>query len=199
MSDDDFDALGSRLAGQQAPFGPPRLPVTDVSYTVHRSRILGSLLLAADQSETLVASVFVDVPGAEDRILKKLANRISPRVLRHRHVFDQAISELDEYLDGRRHTFDLALDLRLATPFQRLVLEDVKQHLGYGQVSTYSEVAQHIERPTARRAVGSALGANPVCVFVPCHRVVGAGGALSGYAGGLEAKKHLLELEAARA
>lgn len=183
------------FAGLDTPFGAPQLPLTDVSFYVYTSPALGRLLLASNPERVLVACTYVGNASDEDRILAKLVTRMSPRILRHRDIFDQHIAELEEYLRGDRQNFDINVDLRLATPFQKEVLEDVRQSLPYGRVATYSDVAQHIDRPKARRAVGSALGANPVCIFVPCHRVLGAGGSLSGYAGGLEAKQLLLELE----
>lgn len=190
--DSDWD---SHFASLAPPFGMPHLPVTDISYYVYASPSLGKLLLAADTRRTLVASTYVQSEEDEDKLLAKISKQMSPRILRHRDMFDQAITELEEYLRGERQTFDVTVDLSLATPFQRQVLDDVRNNLTYGQVSTYSDVAQHIQRPKARRAVGSALGANPVCVFIPCHRVLGAGGQLSGYAGGLETKRKLLEIE----
>jgi methylated-DNA-[protein]-cysteine S-methyltransferase len=83
----------------------------------------------------------------------------------------------------------------LTTPFQRQVLTVLPQVVGYGRRASYGEVAAGLGRPKASRAVGTALGANPLCVVLPCHRVVGATGALTGYAGGLEAKRYLLDLE----
>lgn len=194
MNEPTFD-WASTLGELPIPFGPPSLPVTDVSYYVYTSPVLGKLFLAADLQGVLVSSAFVNTPTAEDRVLTKIVKQISPRALRRRDVFDQAITELEEYLGGRRQRFDVLVDLQLATPFQREVLEDVRKTLPYGHTTSYSEIAAHIDRPKARRAVGTALGANPVCVFVPCHRVLGAGGTLSGYAGGLSTKRSLLELE----
>ena len=194
MESNNFD-WDSNFASLTPPFGKPRLPVTDISYYVYDSPSLGKLLLAADRQRTLVASTYVHGEGDEDKLLAKISKQMSPRILRQRGMFDQAITELEEYLRGERQIFDVTVDLSLATPFQREVLDEVRHSLAYGQVSTYSDVARHIQRPQARRAVGTALGANPVCVFVPCHRVLGAGGQLSGYAGGPTTKRRLLELE----
>ena len=139
----------------------------------------------------LVASSF----GDEETITIRLAREISPRVLRQPAALDEVRRQLDEYLDGRRHEFDLEVDLALATPFQRLVLSDLPSHTSYGRTTTYGRLAGEIHRPKAARAVGTALGANPLCVVLPCHRVIGASGALTGYAGGLDAKRFLLNLE----
>jgi methylated-DNA-[protein]-cysteine S-methyltransferase len=106
-----------------------------------------------------------------------------------------ALAELREYLDGARRTFDLPLDLSSATPFQRKVYERLLQ-IPYGQVATYGEVARDIgAEPGTARAVGQAVGANPVAIVVPCHRVVAADGRLVGFGGGIERKAALLRRE----
>ena len=169
---------------------PPLLPTADVSYTLHDTAI-GTLLLATAAGK-VVASSF----GDEETMTHRLARAISPRVLRQPEALDSVRRQLDEYLDGRRHSFDLEVDLTLATPFQRLVLSDLPIHTRYGRTTTYGRVAGEIDKPKAARAVGTALGANPLCVVLPCHRVIGANGALTGYAGGLDAKRFLLNLEA---
>ncbi|HET6296385.1 MAG TPA: methylated-DNA--[protein]-cysteine S-methyltransferase [Kribbella sp.] len=168
---------------------PPVLPTADVSYTLHDTAI-GTLLLAIAAGR-VVASSFAD----EETMTNRLARAISPRVLRQPGELDDVRRQMDEFLAGRRHTFDLEVDLTLATPFQRLVLGDLPIHTSYGRTTTYGRVAGEINRPKAARAVGTALGANPLCVVLPCHRVIGASGALTGYAGGLEAKRFLLDLE----
>ena len=104
-----------------------------------------------------------------------------------------AALQLDEYFAGKRRVFDLPLRLD-GTSFQRSVWEEL-QRIPYGQTRTYGQVAQSIGNPKASRAVGSANNRNPVSIIVPCHRVVGSGGALVGYAGGLDAKQMLLDLE----
>lgn len=183
----DLEARLSRLDGPSA--GPPVLPDADVSYTLHDTPI-GRLLLATAAGK-VVASSF----GDEETMTHRLARAISPRVLRQPAPLDDVRRQLDEFLDGRRKAFDLEVDLALATDFQRLVLSDLPRFTSYGSTTTYGELAGDIDRPKAARAVGTALGANPLCVVLPCHRVVGAGGALTGYAGGLDAKRFLLNLE----
>ncbi|GAA1562103.1 methylated-DNA--[protein]-cysteine S-methyltransferase [Kribbella sancticallisti] len=168
---------------------PPVLPDADVAYTLHDTAI-GTLLLATAAGR-VVASSF----GDEETMTNRLARAISPRVLRQPGALDDVRRQLDEYLDGRRHAFDLEVDLVLATPFQRIVLSDLPSHTSYGRTTTYGQLAGEIDRPKAARAVGTALGANPLCVVLPCHRVIGASGALTGYAGGLDAKRFLLNLE----
>lgn len=174
---------------------PPRLGPTDVSYAVEDTAI-GRILLALNDSGALVASAFLREEGDEDRWLDRIGRSISPRVLRHPSSLDAARRELADYLAGRVHAFATPVDLTLATPFQHAVLGRLVATVGYGQRATYGQMARAVDRPRAARAVGAALGANPLCVVVPCHRVVGADGALTGYAGGLAAKEFLLDLEA---
>ncbi|WP_297212357.1 methylated-DNA--[protein]-cysteine S-methyltransferase [uncultured Flavonifractor sp.] len=101
--------------------------------------------------------------------------------------------ELLEYFQGKRRSFDLPLDPR-GTAFQRAVWEELAR-VPYGQVVTYGELARRVGSPRACRAVGQANHRNPLPIFLPCHRVVGAKGTLTGYAGGLALKEYLLELE----
>jgi methylated-DNA-[protein]-cysteine S-methyltransferase len=104
-----------------------------------------------------------------------------------------ATRQLLEYLDGKRTAFELPLDLR-GTPFQRAVWQALLD-IPYGQTRSYGDVASALGQPGAMRAVGSANGANPVPLIVPCHRVIAAGGKLGGYGGGLDLKRRLLAME----
>jgi methylated-DNA-[protein]-cysteine S-methyltransferase len=108
----------------------------------------------------------------------------------------EAARQLDDYFAGRRERFELALDLRHGTPFQQAVWRAL---LGIpsGSTTSYAELGRRIGRAEAPRAVGAAVGRNPLSIVVPCHRVVGSAGALTGYAGGLERKRALLQLEGA--
>ena len=113
-------------------------------------------------------------------------------------VLQQASQQLGDYFAGRRSQFDLPLDLRCGTAFQQSVwqaLLDIPQ----GEVTSYGEVSRRIGKPAAVRAVGCAIGRNPISIIVPCHRVTGSSGALTGYAGGLDRKTALLRLEGALA
>ncbi len=105
----------------------------------------------------------------------------------------QAIDELDAYAAGRRVAFDTPLDLR-GTPFQQAVWAAVRA-VPYGQTSSYGQIAAGIGRPSAVRATGAANGANPLSIYVPCHRIIGADGNLRDYGGGLAIKAALLDLE----
>lgn len=102
--------------------------------------------------------------------------------------------QLREYFAGRRQRFDLPLDLGRLTSFQRSVLQAACA-IPYGSVRSYGQLAQTVGRPHASRAVGQALGSNPIPIVIPCHRVVASDGSLGGYTGGLEKKRFLLELE----
>jgi methylated-DNA-[protein]-cysteine S-methyltransferase len=109
-----------------------------------------------------------------------------------------AAQQLHDYFSGQRQSFDLPLQPAWGTPFQRAVWQAL-QRIPYGRTSTYGDIARDIGNPKAVRAVGAAIGQNPHTIVVPCHRVVGTNGALTGFAGGIERKKHLLALEATHA
>lgn len=131
-----------------------------------------------------------------DVLLDDLARRVSPRVLEAPGRTDALRRQLDGYFAGTRTAFDVDLDDRLVrTPFQRRVLAAAAA-IPYGGQATYGAVAATAGNAKAVRAAGSALGANPLCLLIPCHRVVRAGGGLGGYAGGLAAKRWLLDREA---
>lgn len=106
-----------------------------------------------------------------------------------------ALAQLREYFAGRRRTFDVPLDVR-GTDFQRAVWSEVAR-IPYGGMASYGEVARRVGKPGAARAVGAAVGANPLPILIPCHRVIGADGSLTGYGGGLDVKAALLRLEGA--
>jgi methylated-DNA-[protein]-cysteine S-methyltransferase len=108
-------------------------------------------------------------------------------------VLRKAIAQLEEYFAGERKEFDLPLDVR-GTTFQKQVWEQLLA-IPYGKTRSYGEIATRLGKPTASRAVGAANGRNPLSIVVPCHRVIGMSGALTGFAGGLEVKRVLLELE----
>ena len=161
----------------------------DVAYDVMDSPI-GPLLVAVSP-RGLCRISFEGEAALDD-----LAARAGTRVLRSPRPVEEARRELDEYFEGRRREFGLRVDLHGLPVFQRRVLEElVRVH--YGEVATYGTLAARIGKPRAARAVGGALNRNPVPIVVPCHRVVGASGSLVGYAGGLERKQALLELEGA--
>jgi methylated-DNA-[protein]-cysteine S-methyltransferase len=124
---------------------------------------------------------------------------MSPHVLRPgwrsaREPFASAVEQLEQYFAGERAEFDLELDMR-GTDFQRNVW-DALLTIPYGETRSYGQIAKQIDRPDRARAVGAANGSNPISIIVPCHRVIGSDGSLTGYGGGLDRKRWLLEHEA---
>ena len=168
-----------------------RLGLVDVAYDVVESPV-GELLVAA--SDRGLASIRFDPDP--DRDLERLARAAGPRVLRSPRAVEGARRELDEYFAGSRRTFDLSLDLRALPSFTVSVLRELAR-VPYGNTTTYGELAARVGQPRAARAVGTVMNRNRLPIVLPCHRVVGSNGALVGYAGGLERKLALLELEGA--
>lgn len=116
-----------------------------------------------------------------------------PRKVVETPLLQEAEEQLNEYFAGARRSFDLPLAPQ-GTPFQQAVWDQLQQ-IPYGEVRTYGQLAAALGKPQAARAVGRACHCNPLCILVPCHRVVGANGSLTGYAYGLDIKQYLLELE----
>jgi methylated-DNA-[protein]-cysteine S-methyltransferase len=112
-----------------------------------------------------------------------------------RSPIDDVRRELDEYFEGKRREFDLPIDLRVAA-FNEEVLHELAR-VPYGVTTTYGALAAKVGRPNAARAVGTVMNRNPIPIVLPCHRVLGANGSLTGYAGGLDRKLQLLQLEGA--
>lgn len=140
---------------------------------------------------------YLELPHANGRGFGGWQARHAPdaRVVDRRTPNDAVIDQLLEYTAGERRLFEIDLDLR-ATPFQKAVYKHVAK-IGYGETVSYSEIAEAMEKPKAVRAVGAANGANPIPLVIPCHRVIARGGALQGYAGGLDLKARLLAMEQA--
>jgi len=143
---------------------------------------LGPLTIAAGPGG-LTALSFPGAGGADH-----------PEDRRDAAALADAVAQLDAYFAGERRAFDLPLDLR-GTPFQRRVWAELER-VPYGATVTYTDLAAAVGRPDVVRAVAAAVGRTPIAIVVPCHRVVGAGGALTGYGGGLPRKAALLDLEA---
>lgn len=163
----------------------------DVAYASVDSP-LGPLMVAATP-QGLVRVSYTDFRG-EDAALEDLARRVSPRVLEAPARVDPVRRQLDEYFEGRRERFSVPIDWSHLAGFTREVLRATAK-IGFGEVSTYAGVAAEAGSPRAVRAAGNALGANPMPVVVPCHRVLRTGGKLGGYTGGLDKKEYLLRLE----
>lgn len=177
--------------------GPPDLAeraagagLLDVAYAEVDSP-LGPLIVAATP-HGLARVAYAD--DGRDAALEDIARRISPRVLESPSRLDATRRELDEYFDGERREFDIPLDLRLVRGFGARVLAYTSR-VPFGQVTTYAEVATAAGSPRGSRAAGNALGANPIPIVVPCHRVLRSGGGLGGYTGGLDRKRRLLAVE----
>ena len=140
---------------------------------------IGDLLLVGDE-QGLVRVEFPPASPPDDA--PRDDRRLAP-----------AIRQLGEYFSGKRTTFDLPISLR-GTPFQLEVWSSLLR-IPYGTTRTYAEIAKSIGRPTATRAVGAANGANPIPIIVPCHRVIGSNGSLTGFGGGIDVKRWLLDFE----
>jgi methylated-DNA-[protein]-cysteine S-methyltransferase len=179
--------LHARLAAAAAADG-----ILDVAYRTVDTP-LGALLLAATE-QGLVRVVFPS--QGHDAALAQLAGLVSPRILNAPGRLDGVARQLDEYFAHRRREFDVPLDLRLSKGFRRSVLAHLRQ-IPYGMTESYAQVATAAGRPRATRAAGTACATNPVPIVVPCHRVVRSDGSPGGYAGGPDAKRSLLALEAA--
>jgi methylated-DNA-[protein]-cysteine S-methyltransferase len=160
--------------------------LVDVRYDVADSPV-GDLFIAS--TDRGLCRISYRVEGADE----ELARVFGVRVLRM--PLDDVRRELDEYFEGGRHEFDLPIDLRVA-PFHEAVLHELAR-IPYGHTDTYGSLAAKVGRPKAARAVGTVMNRNPIPIVLPCHRIVGANGSLTGYAGGLHVKRALLELEGA--
>ncbi len=185
-ADADLDAA-VEAATITAVAAADRQGLVDVAVATVDSPV-GDLLVAVSEGR------LVRLAYDPEHVLDELAARISPRVLEAPGRVDPVRRQLDEYFEERRRRFDLTVDLSLASTFGRRVLEATAR-VPAGEVVTYGEVAARIGKPSAARAVGNALGANPVAIVVPCHRVVPAGGGVGNYGGGPERKAFLLDLE----
>lgn len=198
------DDLERRLADAVRP-GPP-LDLDRLRATVARRADADGLLDVAYgtyDSPLGPLTIFVtprglarlSYPGEPvDAQLDQLAAVISPRVMAAPQRTDEVRRQLDAYFGGTRRDFELAIDWRLLRGFRADVLRATAR-IPFGAVSSYRAIATAAGSPNAYRAAGTALGANPLPIVVPCHRVLHAGGGLGGYAGGLDRKRFLLRLE----
>lgn len=136
--------------------------------------------------------------GSQDHTFDELAEWVGAKypgagLVQDDRIMKPYVKELEEYMQGKRDRFGMAMDYK-GTPFQMAVWHALCQ-IPYGKTATYTDIAQTIGKPAAVRAVGAAVGANPLLITVPCHRVIGKNGTLTGYRGGLAMKTKLLELE----
>lgn len=144
---------------------------------------------------TSVGLCYVGTQDAPFEELSTWAKKQLPSsvLLEDEHKLKPYATELIDYLEGRRNVFTLPVNLH-GTAFQQAVWE-VLQEVPYGQTVSYTDIAEKLQKPNAVRAVGTAIGANPVLIMVPCHRVIAKSGKLAGYRGGLDMKEQLLEIE----
>ncbi|MEE1312414.1 MAG: methylated-DNA--[protein]-cysteine S-methyltransferase [Lachnospiraceae bacterium] len=147
-------------------------------FTIHKFKKLTLLIEAEEKAITRISSSLIPSTGAVNQ--KNL-------------IIEQAIRELEEYFDGKRREFQVPVHL-YGTDFQKNVWNALMK-IPYGKVCTYKDIAKAVGNEKACRAVGMANHRNPVMIVVPCHRVIGSDGKLTGYAGGIDIKEYLLELE----
>ncbi|MFD9908198.1 methylated-DNA--[protein]-cysteine S-methyltransferase [Streptomyces sp. NPDC059063] len=181
--------MGHHEQEQQRPARPG--PV----WAVVRSDI-GPLLLAATEAG-LVSVVFHATDGVRDKAVERLGSRLGaePVEAPESPLLAEPIRQLKAYFAGERRDFDLPLDWSLISGFNRQVLRELATGVRYGTVVGYGDLARRVGQPGAAQAVGLAMGANPLPVVVPCHRVVESDGGIGGFGGGLETKRQLLALE----
>jgi O-6-methylguanine DNA methyltransferase len=163
-----------------------------IAYARLESQI-GTVWVASTPMGLRKISLGGDQSGAFHSWLSKQASPAEPS--EEPEVMRFALAQLREYFSGSRRAFDLPLDAR-GTSFQKAVWSQVVR-IPYGTTATYGDIAQLVGKPRASRAVGGAVGANPLPIVIPCHRVIGAGGSLTGFGSGLAVKEALLRLEGA--
>lgn len=158
----------------------------------HYDSPCGRLVLASIGDESCLCD-WNDMPSAE-RNMRRLARYVNASFKTETSsVLEEAKRQLDEYFAGKRKSFDIRLHL-VGTDFQHEVWNALL-NISYGTTKSYKDIAQSIGKPQAVRAVAGAIGANGISILIPCHRVIGSNNSLTGYAGGLEAKKVLLGIE----
>ncbi|MFB8774002.1 methylated-DNA--[protein]-cysteine S-methyltransferase [Streptomyces broussonetiae] len=157
---------------------------------------IGPLLLAAT-GQGLVNVVFHATDAVREQALARLASRLGTEPVEDSSaaLLTEAIRQVEAYFAGARKDFELPLDWSLISGFNRQVLRALAASVPYGAVVGYGDLADRVGQPGAAQAVGAAMGANPLPVVVPCHRVVERDGGIGGFGGGLETKRTLLALE----
>jgi methylated-DNA-[protein]-cysteine S-methyltransferase len=165
------------------------LPIHQVSFLSP----LGKVCVAAN-AHALCGVWFADSQRMPDWILTSPIAPSHKASTSQTRLLNESTRQLQAYWEGERKGFDLPLDMTWGTPFQQAVWRQLLT-IPYGHTCTYADVARAMGKPRAVRAVGTAIGRNPLSVMVPCHRVLGAQGQLGGYSGGLDRKRTLLALE----
>lgn len=164
-----------------------------ISISRIRKTLVGDIFIA-QSSKGLCSLEFGRI--SERSFLQHLAEYLGPDVSFEMRSLPIVEVQLDKYFAGKVTSFSLEVDLRRMTSFQKQVLRQTMR-VPYGRTSSYRDIASRIGRPAAYRAVGNAVGANPIPIVVPCHRIIAADGGIGGYSGGLAYKKKLLALEGA--
>ena len=150
---------------------------------------IGSIWAAATED----GLVQVDFPRPEPEFVESLRRKVDAEVIQDPEKFHKLGEMMEAYFNGERVVFDLPLDLR-GTEFQKAVWRAIYR-IPYGRLSSYGRLAAAVGRPRAARAVGNAVGANPLALVIPCHRVIRSDGSLGGFGGGLNLKRYLLSIE----
>lgn len=152
----------------------------------------GELLLGAYNGQLCLCDWLTE--KHHTKVMNRLQNQLKAEISKTADpIIHEAAKLLDEYFAGKRKVFDLPL-LLVGTYFQKQVWQAL-QTIPYGTTVSYTDLARRLNKPNAVRAVANAVGANAISIFVPCHRIIGADGSMTGYAGGLEAKQWLLNME----
>lgn len=159
--------------------------------SVHKTRIGDMLFAVLDDALCVMDFAYRRMRATIDKRIQQYAG--APMLDGNHNRIDEAIAQLEAYLEGNRREFSVPL-LCLGSPFQIKVWSQL-QKIPYGQTVSYRDIAQAINQPSAVRAVAAANGANAISIMIPCHRVIGSDGSLTGYGGGLPMKKKLLRLE----
>lgn len=151
----------------------------------------GEMVLGASDEKIYLC----DWTGGKEKGLRRLKNMTGIETVEGEttSILDNAKREIKEYFEGKRKAFDVVWEA-IGTDFQRRVWHELEK-VGYGETISYSELAQRLGCPRSVRAVANAVGANPISILIPCHRIIGTDGSLTGYAGGIDVKRFLLALE----
>jgi len=189
----ELAAYRRTLAALEHVVGSPTTAGRQVYYCAVPSPV-GRLFVAASDT----GLVRVSFPQSERAFVESLRRTLGVVPVRSRERTADIVHQLRAYFAGERRVFDMQLDLSGVSPFQRAVLL-AAANVPAGQVVSYGEIARRIGQPGGSRAVGQALGRNPIPIVIPCHRVIAAGGRIGGYGGGLARKRRLLRLEGALA
>ena len=207
----EFELDDKVLKALDAVYAAPSMQATKQAQAKLRRALMtakGKIVYYGYAPKTRVGSLFVAVNDrglvaldfglSEQEFVARVAQRTKATLIRSDDTTAEAMKQIKEYLEGRRTKFDLPLDLSTMSEFQRRVLT-IALKIPRGKYLTYGDVAKAIGKPQASRAVGQALGHNPVPIVIPCHRVLGSDGSLHGYSGGggLRTKAWLLQLEGA--